>query len=74
MLGQFRKAGIEPKMRVVEFPVTEDAVVNPGESCCACASREDPLTFVLFLGDVVGTQISAIHFVPGQHVDVQAPS
>lgn len=30
LLGQFRKAGIEPKMRVVEFPVTSDAVVPPG--------------------------------------------
>ncbi|KAM0756442.1 translation protein [Meredithblackwellia eburnea MCA 4105] len=50
LLGQFVKAGIDPKMKVVEFPVTEDAVLRPG------------------------TTLSAIHFVPGQYVDVQAPS
>ncbi|GAA5992403.1 hypothetical protein JCM11641_002735 [Rhodosporidiobolus odoratus] len=50
LLGQFRKAGIEPKMRVAEFEVTHDALVP------------------------IGTTISAAHFVPGQHVDVQAPS
>ncbi|BGP37710.1 hypothetical protein JCM10449v2_001627 [Rhodotorula kratochvilovae] len=50
LLGQFRKAGVEPKMRVAEFEVTEDAVVP------------------------AGTEISAAHFVPGQHVDVSAPS
>ncbi|BGP13558.1 hypothetical protein JCM10213_008898 [Rhodosporidiobolus nylandii] len=50
LLGQFRKAGVEPKMRVAEFEVSEDAVVE------------------------AGTMISAAHFVPGQHVDVQAPS
>ncbi|GAA5845859.1 hypothetical protein JCM11251_002928 [Rhodosporidiobolus azoricus] len=50
MLGQFRKAGVEPKMKVAEFEVTEDALVP------------------------AGTSISAAHFVPGQHVDVQAPS
>ncbi|GAA6000866.1 mitochondrial 54S ribosomal protein uL3m MRPL9 [Rhodotorula paludigena] len=50
LLGQFRKAGVEPKMRVAEFDVTEDALVPSG------------------------TTISAAHFVPGQHVDVQAPS
>ncbi|GAA6026724.1 hypothetical protein JCM8097_005816 [Rhodosporidiobolus ruineniae] len=50
MLGQFRKAGVEPKMKVAEFDVTEDALVP------------------------AGTVISAGHFVPGQHVDVQAPS
>lgn len=31
MLGQFEKAGVEPKMRIVEFPVSEDAVVPAGE-------------------------------------------
>ncbi|GAA5896535.1 hypothetical protein JCM6882_005721 [Rhodosporidiobolus microsporus] len=50
MLGQFRKAGVDPKMKVAEFEVTEDALVPPG------------------------TMISAAHFVPGQHIDVQAPS
>ncbi|BGP29836.1 hypothetical protein JCM10296v2_001582 [Rhodotorula toruloides] len=50
LLGQFKKAGVEPKMRLAEFEVTEDALVP------------------------AGTVISAAHFVPGQHVDVQAPS
>ncbi|BGP22593.1 50S ribosomal protein l3 [Rhodotorula toruloides] len=50
LLGQFKKAGVEPKMRLAEFEVTEDALVP------------------------AGTLISAAHFVPGQHVDVQAPS
>jgi hypothetical protein len=31
-MGQFNQAGIDPKMRLVEFPVTEDAVVLPGAS------------------------------------------
>lgn len=30
LLGQFRKGGIEPKMRIAEFPVTENAVVLSG--------------------------------------------
>jgi len=31
LLGQFQKAGIDPKMRIAEFHVTEDAVVQPGK-------------------------------------------
>lgn len=50
LLGQFHRAGVDPKMRIAEFQVTEDAVVP------------------------AGTTLSAAHFVPGQHVDVQAPS
>ncbi|GAA5944745.1 mitochondrial 54S ribosomal protein uL3m MRPL9 [Sporobolomyces koalae] len=50
LLGQFRKHGTESKMRMMEFDVTEDALVP------------------------AGTEISAAHFVPGQHIDVQAPS
>ncbi|KAM0792137.1 hypothetical protein ACM66B_004836 [Microbotryomycetes sp. NB124-2] len=50
LLGRFRKAGVQPKMRLVEFAVTKDALVP------------------------VGTRLSAAHFVPGQHVDVQAAS
>ncbi|GAA5880761.1 hypothetical protein JCM3774_005702 [Rhodotorula dairenensis] len=50
LLGQFRQAGVDPKMRIAEFQVTEDALVP------------------------AGTNLSAAHFVPGQHVDVQAPS
>ncbi|POY70201.1 hypothetical protein BMF94_6784 [Rhodotorula taiwanensis] len=50
LLGQFNKAGVDPKMRIAEFEVSPDAIVP------------------------TGTTISAAHFVPGQHVDVQAPS
>lgn len=32
LLGQFKKAGVEPKMRLAEFDVTEDALVPAGES------------------------------------------
>lgn len=31
LLGQFQGAGVDPKMRLVEFPVTEDAFVPAGE-------------------------------------------
>lgn len=31
LLGQFKKAGVEPKMRLAEFEVTEDALVPAGE-------------------------------------------
>ena len=37
LLGQFQKAGIEPKMRIAEFQITEDAVVQPG----TCNDRLD---------------------------------
>ncbi|KAI5480969.1 hypothetical protein MNV49_006779 [Pseudohyphozyma bogoriensis] len=50
MLGVFENAGVDPKQRVAEFPVTENALIP------------------------AGTTFSAAHFVPGQHVDVQAPS
>jgi large subunit ribosomal protein L3 len=70
MLGEFRKADIEPKMRVVEFPITLDAMPVPGQSL-------DPSSYARIEPDWIsftGTSISAAHFVPGQHVDVQAPS
>lgn len=50
MMGHFRKAGVEPKAIVKEFPVSPDAHLP------------------------VGTTLNAIHFVPGQYVDVQAKS
>ncbi|SCV67018.1 BQ2448_5664 [Microbotryum intermedium] len=50
LLGQFDKVGVEPKMSLAEFDVSEDALVPSG------------------------TRFSAAHFVPGQHVDTQAPS
>lgn len=30
MLGEFTKAGTEPKMRIAEFQITEDAMYTPG--------------------------------------------
>lgn len=50
MLGHFKKAGVDPKRIVKEFPVTPDAHVP------------------------IGTTLSAVHFVPGQYVDVIANS
>lgn len=32
LLGQFRRAGVDPKMRIAEFEVTEDALVPEGAS------------------------------------------
>lgn len=48
--GHFAAAKVEPKRRVVEFRVSEDALVD------------------------VGAELSAEHFVSGQHVDVTATS
>ena len=47
--GQFAKAGVEPKKHVVEFRVTEDAMLNLGDE--VVASHFVPGQFV----DVVGT-------------------
>src|SRR5437016_8809070 len=44
--GHFAKAKVEPKARLAEFRVTEDALLT------------------------VGSEITAAHFLPGQHVDV----
>src|SRR5436190_7356332 len=44
--GHFAKAKVEPKARLVEFRVSEDALLT------------------------VGSEITAAHFLPGQHVDV----
>lgn len=32
LLGQFRQAGVEPKMRIAEFEVSPEAVVPAGEA------------------------------------------
>src|SRR6266702_2455266 len=44
--GHFAKAKVEPKARLAEFRVSEDALLT------------------------VGSEITATHFLPGQHVDV----
>jgi large subunit ribosomal protein L3 len=44
--GHFAKAKVEPKARLAEFRVSEDALLT------------------------VGSEITAAHFLPGQHVDV----
>src|SRR5206468_3199644 len=44
--GHFAKAKVEPKARLAEFRVSEDALLE------------------------VGSEITAAHFLPGQHVDV----
>jgi large subunit ribosomal protein L3 len=48
--GHFAKAKVEPKAKLAEFRVSEDALVE------------------------VGAEITAAHFVPGQHVDVTGTS
>src|SRR5579872_5128267 len=48
--GHFAKAKVEPKAKLVEFRVSEDALVD------------------------VGAEITAAHFVAGQHVDVTGTS
>jgi large subunit ribosomal protein L3 len=48
--GHFAKAKVEPKRRVVEFRVSNDALLE------------------------VGQELSAAHFVAGQHVDVTGTS
>jgi large subunit ribosomal protein L3 len=45
-LGHYKKADVKPKRKLMEFRVTEDALLP------------------------VGTQIKAMHFVPGQMIDV----
>ena len=69
MLGHFRKAKVPAKRIVKEFPVTPDAHVPVGESCVVT------LTFIYTIFKLnAGTTLSAIHFVPGQFVDVIANS
>lgn len=46
LYGHFASAGVAPKRLLMEFRISEDAVIP------------------------AGTEISALHFVPGQHVDV----
>lgn len=67
MLGHFKKAGVPPKRIVKEFPVTPDAHVPVGTCCVVCLS-------ILFLNSLPGTTLSAVHFVPGQFVDVVSNS
>lgn len=64
MRGHFRKAGISPKRIVKEFPVTPNALVPVGRSSII---QTGPRCFMY-----IGTTLSAIHFVPGQYVDVSA--
>jgi len=64
MRGHFKKAGVSPKRIVKEFPVTPDALVPVGRSSII---QTDLHCFMY-----IGTTLSAIHFVPGQYVDVSA--
>lgn len=65
MQGHFRKAKVNPKRIVKEFPITSDAHVPIG----VCSKS---LKIIANTG--IGTTFSAIHFVPGQYVDVIAKS
>lgn len=65
LLGQFRKNGVKPKMRMAEFKVTDDALLQPGMYISSLI-RSCPADW-----PTIGTELSAAHFVPGQYVDVQ---
>ena len=66
MQGHFEKAGVPAKRIVKEFPVTPDAHVPVGMSA--------PFPCRFFSNQCTGTTLSAIHFVPGQFIDVVADS
>lgn len=68
MRGHFRRAGVPSKYIVKEFPVTSDAHVPVGKSYGVVQ------IFLLSHENDPGTTLSAIHFVPGQYVDVVAKS
>ena len=69
MRGHFRKAKVHPKRIVKEFPVTPDAHIPIGEIKHARDFGPGLISLA-----IPGTTLSAIHFVPGQHVDVIAKS
>lgn len=69
MQGHFRKANVSPKRIVKEFPITPDAHVPIGMRLIFVSFFRFSLCYY-----GVGTTFSAIHFVPGQYVDVIAKS
>jgi len=69
MRGHFRKAKVHPKRIVKEFPVTPDAHIPIGEATDVRGFGPGLISLT-----TLGTTLSAIHFVPGQHVDVIAKS
>jgi large subunit ribosomal protein L3 len=69
MKGHFKKAAVAPKQVIKEFRVTPDAHVPVG----ACQRQTCPRAARL-TNEYVGTTLSALHFVPGQYVDVIARS
>lgn len=68
MRGHFEKAGVPSKYVVKEFPITPDAHVPVG------MPKYVHLGFGVSLMNCIGTTLSALHFVPGQYVDVAANS
>ena len=69
MLGHFKKSQVNPKRIVKEFAVTPDAHVPVGASLLSQFRHEHRTEYIL-----PGTTFSAVHFVPGQYVDVVAKS
>lgn len=69
MRGHFQKAGVPPKRIVKEFPVTSDAHVPIGKDIRSWGIISRLISLM-----ILGTTLSAIHFVPGQYVDVVAKS
>lgn len=68
MRGHFAKAKVPSKYIVKEFPITADAHMPVGMFVCCINARASCLHLYL------GTTLSAVHFVPGQYVDVIAKS
>lgn len=68
MRGHFEKAGVPSKYVVKEFPITPDAHVPVG------MPKYVLLAPGVLLMNYAGTTLSALHFVPGQFVDVAANS
>ena len=69
-LGHFKKHGTSAKRIVKEFPVTPDAHVPVGQY----ALNDHHVNILTFMHLSIGTTLSAVHFVPGQYVDVIAKS
>ena len=75
-MGHYKRADVKPKRKLMEFRVSPDSIVPEGiiRIISHLTSHTTILTFQLsFMNDsscFVGTRIRALHFVPGQFVDV----
>lgn len=86
MIGHFKKHNVTPKKVLQEFKVSEDAVLPVGAyspfgfasqtlPSCECCWNADAVAVALPSSSRnPGAAFSVAHYVPGQHVDVQATS